>query len=108
MKKRTLKEWRHLVSEYELGQESRREFCVRHGLATSTLDYWRRRGRSDTGGGLVEVEIETGGPLVGGVVAPVVIIWPNGVRVELGVDAVSGAVLSAMHVAFGGGSSCLH
>ena len=108
MKKRTLKEWRRLVSEYELGQESRREFCVRHGLATSTLDYWRRRGRSDTGGGLVEVEIETGGPLVGGVVAPVVIIWPNGVRVELGVDAVSGAVLSAMHVAFGGGSSCLH
>ena len=96
------------MSEYELGQESRREFCVRHGLATSTLDYWRRRGRSDTGGGLVEVEIETGGPLVGGVVAPVVIIWPNGVRVELGVDAVSGAVLSAMHVAFGGGSSCLH
>lgn len=46
--------------------------------------------------------------MVGGVVAPVVIIWPNGVRVELGVDAVSGAVLSAMHVAFGGGSSCLH
>ena len=36
--------------------------------------------------------------MVGGVVAPVVIIWPNGVRVELGVDAVSGAVLSAMHV----------
>ena len=60
------------------------------------------------GGGLVEVEIETGGPLAGGVVAPVVISWPNGVRVELGVDAVSGAVLSAMHVAFGGGSSCLH
>jgi hypothetical protein len=52
-------------------------------LATSTLDYWRRRGRSDTGGGLVEVEIETGGPLAGGVVAPVVISWPNGVRVVL-------------------------
>ena len=108
MKKRTPKEWQRLVAEYELGQESRREFCDRYGLATSTLDYWRRRGRSDTGGGLVEVEIEMGGPLVGGVVAPVVISWPNGVRVELGVDAVSGAVLSAMHVAFGGGSSCLH
>jgi hypothetical protein len=108
MKKRTLKEWRRLVSEYELGQESRREFCVRHGLATSTLDYWRRRSRGDGGERLVEVEIEAGSLSAGGVVAPVVIIWPNGVRVELGVDAVSGAVLGAMHVAFGGGSSCLH
>jgi transposase-like protein len=107
MKKRTSKEWQRLVAEYERGFESRREFCGRYGLATSTLDYWRRRGRSDTGGGLVEVEIETGGPLAGGVVASVVISWPNGVRVELGVDAVSGAVLGAMHVAFGGGSSCL-
>ena len=46
------------MSEYELGQESRREFCVRHGLATSTLDYWRRRSRGDGGERLVEVEIE--------------------------------------------------
>jgi hypothetical protein len=45
MKKRTLKEWRRLVSEYELGQEDWRGFCVRHGLATSTLDYSRHRGR---------------------------------------------------------------
>jgi hypothetical protein len=107
MKKRTLEEWQRLVAEYERGFESRRDFCDRYGLATGTLDYWRRRGLSDTGGGLVAVEIETGGPLAGEVVAPVVISWPNGVRVELGVDAVSGAVLSAMHVAFGGGSSCL-
>jgi hypothetical protein len=33
------------MSEYELGLESRREFCVRHGLATSTLDYRRHRNR---------------------------------------------------------------
>ena len=56
---------------------------------------------------MVEVEIEAGGLSAGGMVAPVVISWPNGVRVELGVDAVSGAVLGAMNVVFGGGSSCL-
>lgn len=40
------------------------------------------RVRAEAGGQLVEVEIETGGPMAGGVFAPVVIIWPNGVRVE--------------------------
>ncbi len=73
MKKRTPKEWQRLVAEYERGFESRWDFGERYGLATSTLDYWRRRSRSDTGGGLVEVEIETGGLWAGEVVAPVVI-----------------------------------
>ncbi len=107
MKKRTLKEWRRLVAAYERGSESRREFCERRALSMSTLDYWRRRSRTDAGGRLVEVEIETGGPVAGATVAPLVITWPNGVRVELGAEAVSAAVLGAMHGAFGGGGSCL-
>lgn len=107
MKKRTQKEWRRLVAEYERGSESRREFCERRALSMSTLDYWRRRSRSDAGGRLVEVEIERGGRLAGGVVAPMVISWPNGVRVELRAEAVSATVLSALHGAFGGGESCL-
>jgi hypothetical protein len=107
MKKRTPKDWRRLVAEYERGSESRREFCERRGLSMSTLDYWRRRIRADAGGQLVEVEIETGGSFVGGVGAPVVITWPSGVCVELGAGSVSAAVLGAMHGAFGGGDSCL-
>ncbi len=77
---------------------------MRHGLATSTLDYCRRRSRGDGVERLVQVEIEAGGMSVGAVISPVVISWPYGVRVALGVDAVSGAVLGAMHVVFGGGS----
>lgn len=107
MKKRTPKDWRRLVAEYELGSESRREFCERRALSTSTLDYWRRRSRADAVGQLVEVEIDPGGSFAGRVVAAVVITWPNGVRVEMGAEAVSGAVLGAMHGAFGGGGSCL-
>jgi hypothetical protein len=107
MKKRTPKDWRRLVGEYERGIESRREFCQRRALSMSTLDYWRRRSRGETGGRLVEVEIETDGSLVGGVGAPVVITWPNGVRVELWTESVSAAVLGAMHGAFGGGDACL-
>lgn len=84
MKKRTLKESRRLVAEYERGSESRREFCERRALSVSTLDYWRRMSRADAGGQLVEVEFETSDPLAGGVVAPLVITWPNGVRVERG------------------------
>jgi transposase len=47
IKQQTLKEWRRLMSEYELGSEGRRDFYVRHGLATSILEYWRRRSRED-------------------------------------------------------------
>jgi transposase-like protein len=106
MKKRTPREWRRLVAAYELGCESRRGFCERHGVAASTLDYWRRRVRGDAGGRLVEVQMETVGPLAGVPVPAVVIIWPAGVRVELGAGAASVALLSALHGAFGGGGAC--
>ena len=106
MKKRTLREWRRLVAEYERGSESRGEFCERRALSMSTLDYWRRRVRGDAGGRLVQVEMETGGPLAGGQVPAVVISWPTGVRVELGAGAASVALLSALHGAFGGGNAC--
>ena len=105
MKKRTPKEWRRLVSAYERGSESRRGFCERHGVAASTLDYWRRRARGDESGPLVEVEVE-GAALPGGQVPAVVISWPTGVRVELGAGAASEALLSALHGAFGGGGAC--
>ncbi len=106
MRKRIPKEWRRLVAEFERGSESRRAFCERRTLALSTLDYWRRRSRAEADGRLVEVDIGPGGALVGGLVAPVVITWPNGVRVELGTDAVSAALVGVLHEALGGGASC--
>ncbi|MFN0126773.1 MAG: IS66 family insertion sequence element accessory protein TnpA [Verrucomicrobiales bacterium] len=105
MKRRTPKDSQRLVAEYERGSESRREFCERRALSTSTLDYWRRRSRGDAGGRLVE--IEPGGSFAGVVVPSVVITWPNGVRVEMRADAATAAVLGAMHGAFGRGDSCL-
>lgn len=106
MKKRTPKEWRRLVAAYERGRESRREFCQRHRLATSTLDYWRRRDRAACGGRLVEVEIEADDSSAGGMVEQVVIAWPNGVRVEMSAGAATAAVVRALHGAFGGGNAC--
>lgn len=106
MKKRTPAEWRRLVAAYDRGWESRRDFCEKHGLATSTLDYWRRRNRAAGGGRLVEVEIEADGSSAGGVVEQVVISWPNGVRVEMSAGAATAAVVRALHGAFGGGDAC--
>jgi hypothetical protein len=97
MQKRTPKEWRRLVAEYERESESRRGFCEWHGVAASTLDYWRRRVRGDAGRRLLQVQMETGGPLAGGQVPAVVIIWPTGVCVELGAGVASVALLSALH-----------
>jgi hypothetical protein len=84
---------------------------MRHALATGAPNYWRRRSRSDTGDRLADIAIETGDSLACGVVAPMVIIWPIGVRVALGVGAVSAGVLGAMHGTFDlcgrGGDACL-
>ncbi len=77
------------MAEFERGGESRHEFCERQTLALSTLDYWRRRSRAEADGRLVEVDLDPGGAFADGVVAPVVITWPNGVRVELGADSTS-------------------
>ena len=82
-------------------------FCVWHGLATSKLDCWRRRNRSYTGRRLVDVEIETSGLSADGEVAPMVIIWPNGVRVELVSKAESAAVLRAIRGIAREGDACL-
>ncbi|MFN0126923.1 MAG: IS66 family insertion sequence element accessory protein TnpA [Verrucomicrobiales bacterium] len=107
MKKRTQREWRRLVREFESGGRCRRDFCEAHGLSMATLDYWRRRVRSSGGGRLVEVEVADAPASVLAVSAGVTITWPNGVVVALPASAVAQGMLEGMHRAFGGGEPCL-
>jgi len=46
---------RGILREFENSGLTRREFCRRHGIAVTTLDYWRRRGSRQPR--LVEVEV---------------------------------------------------
>ena len=41
--RRTASEWRELVSQFERGGQSRKEFCSLQGLSLSTFDLWRRK-----------------------------------------------------------------
>jgi len=46
--RRTEAEIRKLVADYENGRQSRADYCARHGLPVTTLDYYRRKVRLDT------------------------------------------------------------
>lgn len=48
-------EMRKLLQKFPASGQSRREFCARHGLPLSTLDYWRRQLRTEPR--LVKVEV---------------------------------------------------
>jgi putative transposase len=41
--RRSVAQWRTLVSAFERSGETRRAFCARHGVPISTLDWWRKR-----------------------------------------------------------------
>ena len=63
-----------LVAGYEEGGLTRREYCERHGVALTTLDYYRRRG--ETVAGLVEVGR-------GARASTMTVILGNGRRIEV-------------------------
>jgi hypothetical protein len=46
-----------IVEGYAISGMTRREYCEKHGISISTLDYWRRRQQKKPK--LVEVAIET-------------------------------------------------
>lgn len=48
--RRSEREWRALVKGYARGDETRRAFCARHGVALSTFAWWQRRVRDDAHG----------------------------------------------------------
>lgn len=45
--RRTRAIWERHVAAFEAGGQTRDAYCSAHGLSRSTLDYWRRRLRSE-------------------------------------------------------------
>jgi putative transposase len=41
--RRSQEDWNWLMTEYEAGDVTQRQFCERHQLAYSTFCYWRKR-----------------------------------------------------------------
>jgi len=68
---------RQTVEEFHNSGLTRREFCQRHRIPVTTLDYWRRRQSLPTR--LVEVEVEAREPSPGFSVS-----LSNGRRIESG------------------------
>ena len=80
-------EWRRWLVRYECSSLSQQAFCARHGLALSTLTYWRRRERNRVSGQSASF-VEVPRPIVAAVPsamaeAGVLIELPGGVRLEV-------------------------
>ncbi|HYU46397.1 MAG TPA: hypothetical protein VEK84_09495 [Terriglobales bacterium] len=54
-KQRSANDVRGILQEFKNSGLTRREFCQRHGIPVTTLDYWRRKQSRPPG--LVEVEV---------------------------------------------------
>lgn len=75
--KRSADDIRRTIEEFHYSGLTRREFCQRHHIAVTTLDYWRRA--QSRPARLVEVEVAAGGPSPGFTLSLV-----NGRRIESG------------------------
>jgi transposase len=88
-----------LVDAFEAGGLLRREFCVKHGVALSTLDFWRKRRRQErstaASGGNRLVAVELAGLPERARIAPagggLTVVVSQGRRIEVscGFDAVT-------------------
>ena len=92
IQRRGIAERRQLLDRYERSGLSQKAFCLRHGVALSTLQYWRRRAR-DVGQkprpSFVEIPQVTGMARALSGEAAVIIELPGGARLEVpaGTDA---------------------
>jgi hypothetical protein len=73
---RSKAEIRSLVERFAKSGMTRREYCAQHGVAMTTLDYWRRVRRKQKPR-LVEVSLEEAEPRTG-----FALILSNGRRIE--------------------------
>ena len=73
---RSKEEIRGLVEGFTKSGMTRREYCAKHGIGMSTLDYWRRTLRKQKPK-LVRVAIEEAEPLTG-----FTLVLANGRRIE--------------------------
>lgn len=85
-------ERRQLLDRYERSGLTQKAFCLRHGVALSTLQYWRRRARDadqEPAPSFVEVPQVSGMGRGLSVTAAVLIELPGGARLEVpaGTDA---------------------
>jgi transposase-like protein len=69
-------EIRRIVEGYAPSGMTRREYCQKHNLPISTLDYWRRRIRKSKAR-LVEIAVEAAQPSAG-----FALVLTNGRRIE--------------------------
>jgi transposase len=86
IQRRSPTERRQLLARYERSGLSQKAFCLRHGVALSTLQYWRRRARDtdqEPRPSFVEVPQVTGMARGLSVDAGVFIELPGGVRLEV-------------------------
>lgn len=60
MVKRSAGEMERLVEEHSSSGLSRKEFCNRHGIAGTTLDYYRQRRREKRAPELLPVRVDMG------------------------------------------------
>jgi transposase-like protein len=73
---RSKEEIRRIVEGFAKSGMTRREYCAKHGVAVTTLDYWRRaHGKQKQR--LVRVEVEPAQPLAG-----FALVLGNGRRIE--------------------------
>jgi hypothetical protein len=73
---RSKEEIRGLVEGFPKSRMTRREYCAKHGIGISTLDYWRRTHRKQRPK-LARVSIQEPEPLTG-----FTLVLANGRRIE--------------------------
>ncbi len=87
-RRRSREEALTLVAAYEASGQSRREFCVQHGLAVPTLDLYRKRVRQSAAGTrLLAVEVRPAlRPAASASASPLglTVVLKNGRRIEMG------------------------
>lgn len=77
MSRKTEQEMFPLIADWESGNQTRESFCQEKGVSLATFSYWRTRYRTmqSEAAGFTEIKPEVSSKLI--------IIYPNGVRIEL-------------------------
>jgi hypothetical protein len=91
---RSKEEIRRIVEGFAKSGMTRREYCVNHGVAMTTLDYWRRAHRKQPR--LVEVAVEQGHSPAG-----FALVLANGRRIESSWNFVEAELEKLIRVAEG-------
>jgi hypothetical protein len=80
-----------LVAGYEGSGLTRRAYCKQRGIALTTLDYYRRRGKAEPGWVAVELEGEAAA-------CPLTVVLGNGRRIEVSGDFAEAALARLVRV----------